>query len=79
MIVSKVHQIKTYQTFNYLISSFKDNNLFSTDEQQDEVVNEEENHSMNCEKKRMMMMMNCFSLYWIVISQVLNCLRLVNI
>ena len=78
MIVSKVHQIKTYQTFNYLISSFKEYNLFSTDEQQDEVVNEEENHSMDYEKKRMMMM-NCFSLNWIVISQVLNCLRLVNI
>jgi len=52
MVVSNVHQIKSYQTFKALICSFREDDLFSTDEQQDEEVNEEEiNHSMNCEKE----------------------------
>jgi len=51
MIVSKVHQLKSYQTFKTLISSFGEDDLFSTDEQQDEKVNEKGDHSMNCEKE----------------------------
>jgi len=47
MIVSKVHQIKSFQTFKSLICSFREDDLFPTDEQQDEAVNEKENHSMN--------------------------------
>jgi len=68
MIVSDVHQIKSLQTFNSLISFFVEDELFSTDELQDEIVNEEENHSMNYkpgddEEE-------CFTLNWVVISQV---------
>jgi len=50
MIVSDVHQIKSFQTFKSLISFFVEDELFSTDELQDEIVNGEENHSRNCEK-----------------------------
>jgi len=54
MIASKVHQIKSYQTFKSPISSFREDELFSTDEQQDEEVNGEENHSMSCEKDELL-------------------------